>query len=282
MRCAPLLFCLCLLVDLIASAGEPVRVVTWNLQWFPGWKPEASAAKESSHIDLARKALIEIQPDILILEEIKKPDVVRTMLEAVTGLQVHVVTEFSERAQQIMIASRYPAVHSGWQDWLKAGLAPSRGFAWADLELKKGVVLHVQGHHWKSNRGIGSINRTLRTISAMQVDEWIAGRVSPNSSRTGLLVAGDLNTSLDSPEMQPDPSLRYLLGRGWYWPFAHLAPDARCTIEGGWEHPPAHFDHILLKNTGKPLASVLRKPGVSDHSPVLIEISPDEIRTSVL
>jgi len=61
------LLLLLLAVSSLCHGQQPVRVVTWNLQWFPGKSPSSNPQEASAHIQEVRKALIEIKPDILVL-----------------------------------------------------------------------------------------------------------------------------------------------------------------------------------------------------------------------
>jgi endonuclease/exonuclease/phosphatase family metal-dependent hydrolase len=94
----------------------------------------------------------------------------------------------------------------------------------------------------------------------------------------GVVVAGDFNTSLDDPRFQHDDSVRYMMGEGYYWPFAALSPDARKTWQGQGDYPAVQFDHFLTRNVGKPVASVPVTGSASDHRPIVISIDPDDIK----
>ncbi len=48
--------------------GEVVSIATWNLEWFPGGKPNSSQAERLVHM---KDALIDIRPDILCLQEVR-------------------------------------------------------------------------------------------------------------------------------------------------------------------------------------------------------------------
>ena len=61
---------LCLLLPLGAGAAE-FRVVTWNIEWFPGHKPKSTPGEKAAHIAAAQNALAEIDPDILFLQEVR-------------------------------------------------------------------------------------------------------------------------------------------------------------------------------------------------------------------
>lgn len=270
------------LVCLLACAAraEPVKVAAWNLEWFPGRTPEASPAVAREHIREVHLALSLLKPDILIVEEVKELDALRVAVKGVNGLQVQAFSEFPGRPQQVAICSRFPVRRCGWGEWGPAVAGPPRGFAYAEIEVASNVVVQVQALHWKSNRGVRPINMILRTASAMQ-DEVLADTLAPPAgTRCGTLLAGDLNTSLDDPKLSADPSLRYLIGRGWHWPFDHLSAEDRKTWQGWSNKPTVQFDHFLTRGLGTPRASVGKAGRTSDHQPILMTIRTEDVGLS--
>ena len=67
------IFCV-LLAVLQDARGEVVSVATWNLEWFPGRKPNSSQAERLVHMSAAKDALIDIRPDILCLQKVRDWD----------------------------------------------------------------------------------------------------------------------------------------------------------------------------------------------------------------
>ena len=51
--------------------GEIVSIASWNLEWFPGGKPNSSRAERLVHMSAAKDGLIDIRPDILCLQEVR-------------------------------------------------------------------------------------------------------------------------------------------------------------------------------------------------------------------
>ena len=270
-----------LLGDPGAARAEAVRVVAWNLQWFPGREPEASPEAEQEHLRDVRGMLQRLKPDILIVSEIKSRPALADALTGVTGLAVCAMSEFPGRPQQVAICSRFPARRTGWGEWDQSVVGPPRGFAYAELWLASNVVVQVQALHWKSNRGVAAINQALRTASAVQCEVLADTLAAPAGVRSGVLLAGDLNTSLDDEKLSADPSLRYLIGRGWHWPFAHLTPDQRKTWQGWSKKPSVQFDHFLTRGLGAPKARVGNAGHISDHQPILMSIQTEEVGRAV-
>ena len=259
------------------AAAAPFRVVTWNLEWFPGWEPECTPEKAAQHVAEVKAALRRLHPDVLIAVEVKDPQALASALSGVTGMSVQAVSEFPGRPQQVAICSRFPARRTGWGTWAQAVAGPPRGFAFAELQVASNALLRVTGLHWKSNRGVMAINQSLRVASALQLDYLAQSFTNPPGMRVGTLLTGDLNTSLDDDEMAADASLRYLIGRGWYWPFGSLTPDERKTWQGRSHTPSIQFDHFLLRGAGHPKAFVGETGHISDHLPVIVTLHTDEI-----
>jgi hypothetical protein len=56
-RLTLVIFCI-LLAILQDGRGEVVSIATWNLEWFPGGKPNSSQAERLVHMSAAKDALI--------------------------------------------------------------------------------------------------------------------------------------------------------------------------------------------------------------------------------
>src|SRR5262245_19509321 len=52
-----------------------IRITTWNLEWFPNGSPrEASPEKQAQRIEAAADVLRKLDPDILLLQEMRDYD----------------------------------------------------------------------------------------------------------------------------------------------------------------------------------------------------------------
>ena len=69
-RLATVILCI-LLVILQDASAEVVSIGTWNLEWFPGRKPDSSQAERLVHMSAAKDALLNVNPDILCLQEVR-------------------------------------------------------------------------------------------------------------------------------------------------------------------------------------------------------------------
>ena len=56
------------------QSSEPakIRVTTWNLEWFPNGSPhDATLEKQAQRIEAAANVLKKLDPDILLLQEMR-------------------------------------------------------------------------------------------------------------------------------------------------------------------------------------------------------------------
>lgn len=264
---------------------EPLRIVTWNIEWFPGRRSNASVEEEQEHITAVRDYLAEVNPDVLLLQEIRDLNSLAAALATLEEYEVHVVSAYrlsggSLARQQLAIASRLTA-HSAFAERFEAPAngdpTPPRGFAFAALELPGNRVLLCYSLHLKSN-SIGDTDDNIRTReeSARQVLAHAEEMriLYSNRESTYLAVGGDFNFRLDSPEMAHEQTLELFEQDGFHSTWEGVPPHQRVTWpgRGGW--PDATFDYILLKNLGTPTAGVLRQPtpDLSDHNPVEVRV----------
>lgn len=263
-----------------STEAVPIKVVSWNVEWFPGRHPNASPQMEREHIAEVRYALRRMRPDVLILIEVKNPDAVRKAIQVVPGMKLNTISSFEGRPQQIAIASRFPMKRGGQAPWVRFFAGPPRGFTFAELQLPDDKCLQVYGVHLKSNRGAAFVNSTLRELSALQLTHFIDQLNQHDSCPSaGVIVGGDFNTSLDERKFDHDDSLRWLIGSGMFWPFGTLTPDQRLTWLGeGTNFAAVQFDHFVMENLGEPVAKVLKTGRISDHQPIQVVIDTDDIK----
>jgi endonuclease/exonuclease/phosphatase family metal-dependent hydrolase len=251
-----------------------LRVATWNIEWFPGRKPDASTAEASVQMAQARKAVARISPDILLLQEIRDWQAAQELCDAVPGLRVHVASRFDERAQNQVIASKLSA-DSSWSDHWKAGpITPPRGYSFAALPVADGRFLLCYSLHLKSNRGDFADNVRMRRESARQLFRHVREMLAIYQKRgaCAILVGGDLNTSMEDSRFATEPTLRAFQAAGFHWTHQGVPLADRITIPGGGGFPDNCFDHLFTLGLGRPSARALPYPGVSDHYPVVADI----------
>ena len=265
----------------------PFTVAVWNIQWFPGGRPDADEQAADRQRVAVRKELMDLAPDILMASEIRSLEAWRSLglphrYLACTAIPRPADENPDLPNQGLALASRIP-----WSDiWVLdfSGLPqtrdrPSRGILGARFELGAGRVLTIYGVHFKSNRGDAEGNRLRRgrAVDYLTAD-WKKRGLDP--ARDAILVMGDFNTSLRNRAFAEETTLRRLLDAGFRSVLAGL-PDAEAMT--GFAHPsglyPANdFDHILYSEPARDLfpGSGLRgeiRPGRrewSDHRPVVL------------
>src|SRR5688572_28240517 len=102
-----------------ATTSPPTITATfWNLQWFPGRRPNASRAEENRQIRAVHRDLSQFTADIIGLEEVRNFEQASLAIRPLNGFKVDVCSNFRVRdgqkeSQQIAIASRLPPI-SAW------------------------------------------------------------------------------------------------------------------------------------------------------------------------
>lgn len=247
----------------LASQGRPVLekpgnlpcgVATWNLQWFPGNRPEPSRAEQARHKRAVARILGKLGVDVLLVQEV----VDRAALTGVAREYPWRVVSNFQRAgdedadlpvQNVGILSKVPIRESwevGFHTMPLTPDRPVRGFLGARLGTKKNG-LTVYTLHLKSNRGgrEASAPRRERAIEYLRRD-WKQRGLDPQKDR--ILIGGDFNCSLRNPEFAKERTIRGLVREGWIsategipWPEA-----ATTRSDPAGKYPASDFDHILL------------------------------------
>lgn len=253
---------------------EVVRVVTWNLEWFPGKKPAASQEARDKHFLEVAAVLPQMHPDIIVLQEVRNEEAVQRLANLMPGFSVHVTSRFLDSfthtlgEQQITILSRFKADSSWSESWKKGWAHAPRGYAYAKL-LISGRPLHVYGLHLKSNLGNPMENTSKREDAMEQLIEHTKEYCK---SGEGVVVLGDFNTSKDQVKLASDTTLIKIEKAGFFWTFEGLPIEHRITVPRKGSYPAACFDHIFVRGLGHPLAQVLKDTPGSDHFPVVVDL----------
>ena len=268
------------LVPCWAFAGpEPVtlRVVTWNLQWFPGGK---TATKESQdrHIAVVRKEIQKLDPDILILQEVGSQDAIEESLKPLDpNWKTAVISEFQQggfiSGQQIVIAAKYPALSAWAEPWKRGWAEAPRGYAYALFSIN-GKKLAVYGLHLKSNLGNPPENTSKREDAMEQLISHIDSKEDRVIKADAVVIGGDFNTDdPDSPTGQSkgERTFGFLRKAGFSWGYEGIDHPNRITCPAKDRYPAASFDHFWTRGLAKPLASV-HQSKASDHLPVVIDV----------
>ena len=255
------------------AAAAPLTVVTWNIEWLPGRHPDATDREKSDQMKAAQAVVKAINPDILMCQEIRDWPTAKELCSVVPGLNVYVVSNYGERPQNEIIASKLP-LDSAWYEAWKPAFGPNkppRGYAFAALRLASGALLLTFDTHLKSNLGGVEASTPLREEGARQLRAKLADVVALYSKRApcDVLVGGDCNTSKDNPEFARDTSLDILAGRDLQSVFAGLPAASHLTIPASGQYPADTFDYLFYKGLKEDAVKVGDGTSASDHNPVV-------------
>jgi endonuclease/exonuclease/phosphatase family metal-dependent hydrolase len=269
------LILLAVLLCCAASGAEVVRLVTWNMEWFPGKKPAATQAQRDAHFLEVAAVLPQFRADVIVLQEVRNAEVAEQLAKLLPGFQMHVTSCFKDTfthsvgEQQIAILSRFPADAAWAESWKRGWANAPRGYAYAKLMIGS-KPLHVYGLHLKSNLGDPAENTSKREDAMEQLIAHVrtqAKEVEP------VVVAGDFNTSKEQVNLASDTTLIKIEKAGFFWTFEGIPLAHRITIPGKGRYPDACFDHIYVRGLGRPAAQVLANTAGSDHFPVVVDFA---------
>lgn len=264
----------------VAGAGPtPVRVMTWNLEWFPGGKTGATKEQQDKHIVAVRETIRQIAPDIVLLQEVGSASALE---EAIKPLgpewRIVVVSRFMQgnflSGQQIAIASKLVPESAWAEPWTLGWAGAPRGYAYASF-LINGKRLATYSVHLKSNLGDPQGNTSKREDAMEQLLAHINSGGGRVAKPDGVVIAGDFNTDNPNSPGAQSPGERtfgFLKKAGFNWAFDGLDIKDRITCPGNGRYPDACFDHFFTKDLAAPPASVVKLAG-SDHFPVTIDIA---------
>lgn len=284
--------CLALLALLVglpfrtaAENLQTLRIVTWNIEWFPGRTPQPTVRAEAAHREDVAEYLPTLEPDILIMQEIRNRDAAQFLVDQLPDLALHVVSAFvrPERtiSQQIVIASRFQVLESYEQLFTGAAydygdMEPYRGFVFAALASPLGGTLLVYGVHLKSNWGEADANVAMRESGVRQILEHVAMKERRYASKgpVQIVIGGDFNVRFNLEDREDERTIAILTDAGFHSTWEGVPLEERITWPPRGGFPPACFDYILTKGLPPLTAEVLFKPAwaLSDHRPVLLSI----------
>lgn len=260
--------------DATQLVTREIRASFWNIQWFPGRHPNASASSEQRQIAAVRRDIRQLDGDIIGMEEVRDFSNATIAVAPLSGFKVDVVSNFPPRedqnvGQQVAIASRFPAMSAWYERWKSAGaLTPPRGFAFAAYEVVPSHLLLVYVLHMKSNRGEITEDIAIREEAMRQLT---AHMVAMNSAYEKLgtltwIVGGDFNTAPDEDRFARETTLRMLTRSGFSWSWEGVPFSNRITVPADKFYPAACFDHIFFRGVKLDSAHVIStSPQSSDH-----------------
>jgi endonuclease/exonuclease/phosphatase family metal-dependent hydrolase len=260
--------------------ADQFRVVTWNLDWFPGKSPASNPTQRVLHMSEARDALLTIHPDILCLQEVRDYESVQQLVGVLPRFQVQVVSRFRERIgnilgiQQTAICGIVPAESAWSESWQRGRSDPPRGFSFSAVRTKAGNYLLVYSVHFKSNLGSLADDFTKREEAARQllIHETEMEKAYSRVGKVAVVVGGDFNTTPDDPRFRSEQTL-LVLKQAFSWCWENVPPANRVTIPGHGRYPDATFDGFFVKNCTINSIDVTDTRQTSDHRAVRMVIT---------
>ena len=280
------------LFAILAFAATPLpaaqfRITTWNLEWFPnGHAKEAPPAEQEKRVRAAADVLRTLNPDIILLQEVRDYDTAFRLGEAIKpgAYQVAICSAFKEPfqaglgRQQVVILAKEPAQAAWAEPWKSMqGVDPPRGFAFAWFKIK-GADIGVYCVHLKSNlimRGDKAAeekkNIRKREVAAQQIlahAQSVVARAMPMVQ--SIIVGGDFNTNTD--EFAAETTFAKFEESGFSNCMDEIPRLLRVTHPGGHGYPDTTFDYLLARGAtlGRPQITRSR---ASDHLPVTCDVT---------
>ena len=196
------------------SGAQTVKCTTWNLEWFPnGSAKERPVAQQERRIKEAADVLRPIDPDIILLQEVRDYDVCARLGEAIAPGVYHVAicSAFKEPfqrglgKQQVAILSKYQAQTAWAEPWKSMnGVDPPRGFAFAWFKIGNENI-GVYSVHLKSNlithgdkEAETAKNVQKRKVAVIQLVAHVHDVIETIMlAIKGIVIGGDFNTNHD-------------------------------------------------------------------------------------
>lgn len=288
-RPLPLRYLLALLAFALGTGlhADTIRVVAWNIEWFPGQKIRGVTPEmEQAHMARTQKTMEALNPDILLSSEIRNWHFFDELVSVVSDLKVCVVSSFRDRdfgqlwLQQVAIASKLPVRASWAEDWKSTIPALQRGFAFAAINAphEEGKVILVYSLHLKSNRSWSdeqtATNHRLRNESTAQLLAHVneMKRVTFRDQVAGVIIGGDINTNEDG--QFGDEVVAMLIEAGYHNTWQGVPREKRHTWRGSDQFRPTTFDYIFTKGLPETTATMFEVPADnSDHHAVVLELN---------
>lgn len=272
----------------LAAHAEPINAMSWNIEWFPGGRPNAKQAEKDEQFAQVRTELAKLKPDILLAQEVSDEETFEKLVATMPGMKVDVFSRFLEPdsdkigQQQCCIASNLKANSAFFEPFKPTADLPNlgRGFAFAALEHPQGGLVMVYSVHLKSNRGSdtpeGEQNvADTRAESVRQILSHKADMEKRYAGRKilGWLVGGDFNTNHDG-QFPKCTAVADMVKAGFKNTWDETPKEQRLTWHNNpWEKKfkPTTFDYMLTSGLAETQAKVIPVPrDTSDHDPVIL------------
>jgi len=255
----------------------------WNVQWFPGRRPNASRWEEDRQIRAVHRDLAQLSSDLIAFEEVRSFDLAALAVKPLPGFKVDVCSNFPPRedqreAQQVAIASRLQPLSAWAESWKPRGaIRPPRGFAFASYQLAPRQILLVYALHLKSNRGEIHEDMRIREESMRQLLAHMR-RMANTYEKLGTLawiIGGDFNTAPDDPRYAGEKTVPALLAQDFRWGWQGIPFASRITVPANERYPAASFDQIFYRGATLTKAWLNNTSAQSsDHRAVSVTFAP--------
>jgi endonuclease/exonuclease/phosphatase (EEP) superfamily protein YafD len=264
--------------DLPASGSSSLTVAFWNIEWFPGRRPDASPEEETRQIQAVHADIARLNADVVGMEEVRDFARAGLAVQPLSGFKVDVCANFPPRegqdiAQEVAIASRLQPLSAWAEQWNSAGpILPPRGFAFAAYNIGPRQLLMFYAMHLKSNRGEIGENIAMREESVRQLQSHVQAMEAAYGKLGTItwILGGDFNTSLEDKEFAKETTLRSMIDKGFGWVWQNTPVAGRMTLPAGRGFPARCFDHIFYRNATLRRASVVStSPQSSDHRAIV-------------
>jgi endonuclease/exonuclease/phosphatase (EEP) superfamily protein YafD len=260
---------------------QVVRVAFWNIQWFPGRHPFATASSERTQTASVHRDMHKINADVFGMEEVRDFSKATIAVLPLPGMKVDVISNFPPRegqdvGQQVAIASRFQPLSAWIEMWKPNGaLVPPRGFAFAAYEAAPRSILLVYAVHLKSNRGEVSEDIAIREESMRQLTAHMHAMNDAYGKlgTVSCIVGGDFNTTPDDSRFATEKTTRMLRDNGFSWCWQGIPFARRISLPADKLFPAACFDHIFVRNGKFNSAQVIEMSRrSSDHNAIFAEV----------
>lgn len=283
---------LTVILSLAASAilgAEPLRTVTWNMEWFPGGRPNASKNERFKQTKEVKKVLDVLKPQILLAQELTDEKTFKKLISDYPPLKVNVFSKFLDPqsgkpgSQQCAIASSLKANSAWFEEFVPTENLPNlrRGFAFAALEHPDGGLIMLYSVHLKSNRGSETPGgeQEIAHTRAESVRQIVAHKTAmekkfEDQEIVGWMIGGDFNTNHDG-QFPKCTVVKDLEAAGFYNTWRNTPKEERLTWRN---HPddtrfqPTTFDYLMTSGFKKGQAKNYDDIPleVSDHTAVIL------------
>ncbi len=289
---------------------ETIRICNWNIEWFPAGQRDMQEINVNYQVAAVAGILNEIQPDILLLQEIRNLPSLRLLNRNLNppGMSHMAISLFYKEntaesmdnrtrgGQECALLSRYPWSEIREIDFatLTGKVRPTRGWLYAKFVIGDHTI-HIYNGHLKSNFGADNPKDRAKNIAkrkaAIEELERDLNQQKIDPYRDKIVVVGDFNSDFFSQDFADEEMFDALSHLGFHQTFTLASAEERITIPAktGEPWPSGTFDYIFLSSGWKlddVTARVLQRGAAkrkdvyggdeaglaSDHYPVYIDL----------